>query len=228
MFNAYSNANMAALVIPGQIGDAVIINFFRNLSIPLSQGTTIFATDKLITLLWYLLFAAYGIYLARPPLDILSLTEVNTPVLLLVLATSILVFSFALYFSISFLSGRVRNWITLSFTYLKKARQVIIINICITFVRTMVLGSAYWLTINAYGSEPSFIHVICFSITAGMVAYIPISFNGLGTVEASLVYLFSTIGIESAPIISAALTMRMSTILVVSCSATVSNLFQKL
>lgn len=228
VFNAYSNANTAALVVPGQIGDAVIIHFFRNLSIPISQGTTIFAIDKLITLLWYSIIAAYGIYLARFPFDIQSLTEINTSLLLLTMAISILLFFFVLYFSISFLSERVRNWISLSFSYLKQARQAILINILLTFVRTLVLGCAYWLVINAYGSEPSMIHALCFSIAAGMVAYIPISFNGLGTVEASLVYLFSTIDIESAPILSAALTMRVITILVVSGSATVSNLFQRL
>jgi uncharacterized membrane protein YbhN (UPF0104 family) len=227
VFNAYSNANMAALLIPGQIGDAVIIKFFRDFSIPLSQGITVFAADKLITLFWYILFAIYGIYLAEIPFDFQLLTKFNTFSFLFVVLGSALLFCCVFYWLVSFLSGRVRNWITLSFCYLKKARLAIIINISVTFIRTILLGSAYWVTINAYGAEPSLIHVICFSIAAGMVAYIPISFNGLGTVEVSLVYLFSTIGVESAPIISAALTMRIVTLFVVGGCATISSFLQK-
>ena len=53
VLNAYSNANMVALIMPGQVGDVIIIKFFKDLNIPVTQGITLFATDKVITLLWY-------------------------------------------------------------------------------------------------------------------------------------------------------------------------------
>lgn len=229
VLNAYSNANMVALIMPGQVGDVIIIKFFKDLNIPITQGITLFATDKAITLFWYGAFALYGLYLARLwrllhiPQDQMSPGLMTLAVITIIIAVFLL---FARRLLAPF-SQRIRNWRTLARTYLKRARSAILLNILITLVRIAVMGGAYWLTIQAFGPSPTFIQALCFAITAGLVAYVPVSFNGLGTVEAALVYLYSTIGIESAPVLSASLTMRLIVIVVVSGCAMASSLFQR-
>ena len=116
------------------------------------------------------------------------------------------------------IGGRISNWIHLSFNYIRMGKKMILVDCCITFFRVLVLGCAYWFAIRAYGPPSFFLHTLCLPIMAGLVAYIPISFNGLGTVEVSLVFLFDKIGLEAAQVISAALTLRVLTAFLIGIS----------
>lgn len=225
---AYSNANMAALIMPGQVGDLVIVKFFKEMNIPLTQGVTLFATDKLVTLGWYVAFALYGLHLAGSGLA-LDLANIDLSSYLIPALAIIALFglTLALFFREPFhlVPKRVRNWFALARSYLSIARKAILLNVLITLARIMVMGGAYWVTIRAYGPAPTFLQALCFAIAAGLVAYIPLSFNGLGTVEAALISLYSTINIASAPVLSAALSMRLLLIAVVAgCAMSAASL----
>jgi uncharacterized membrane protein YbhN (UPF0104 family) len=217
----YSKANMIALLVPGQVGDAVIINFFRRYSVPISQGTTIFGIDKLITMLWYGVVTMFGLYLLGDEISLEPLTPKTIRFGILIAVVSLLVIlCLALYMILrqSRIGGRISNWIHLSFNYIRMGKKMIIVDCCITFFRVFVLGCAYWFAIRAYGPPSIFLYTLCLPIMAGLVAYIPISFNGLGTVEISLVFLFDKIGLEAAQVISAALTLRILTAFLIGLS----------
>ncbi|MBN1227913.1 MAG: flippase-like domain-containing protein [Deltaproteobacteria bacterium] len=225
MLGLYSRANMIALVVPGQVGDAVIIKFFRKFSVPISQGTTIFGIDKLITMLWYGIITIAGFYLLGNEISREALTpKMNRFWIHIAVGFSLVIICFALYMILrqSWIWGRIRNWIGLSFTYINLGEKVIFADFCITFFRSLLLGCAYWFAIRAYGPPSFFIHTLCFPIMAALVAYIPISFNGLGTVEVSLVFLFDKIGLEAAQVISAALTLRVLTIFLIGIGALIT------
>lgn len=227
VLRAYSNANMVALIMPGQVGDVIIVKFFRNLNIPVAQGITLFATDKVVTLFWYTAFALYGFYLAKlwRPLTLLFQGQGHSlPLAFGGIAILGVLLLFCSRPILSLFSARIRNWLALARTYLQKARKAILLNIAITLARVVVMGGAYWLTIRAYGPSPTFMQALCFAIIAGLVAYVPVSFNGLGTVEAALIYLFNSAGIDSAPVISMAITMRIEVITAVSICAIISNI----
>ena len=223
----YCKANMIALVVPGQVGDAVIINFFRRFSVPISQGTTIFGIDKLITILWYGTMTMVGLYLLGNEIFIEALTSKIGRFGILIAAAWFLIVILCLvaYMNLrqSQIGQRIRNWISLSFNYVKMGKKMILVDCCITFFRTLVLGCAYWFAIRAYGPPSFFLHTLCLPIMAGLVAYLPISFNGLGTVEVSLVFLFNKIGLEAAQVISAALTLRALTVFLIGIGALITS-----
>ncbi len=214
----YAKANMIALVVPGQVGDAVLINFFRRFSVPISQGATIFGIDKLITVLWYGIMSMVGIYLLGNEISMGVLTpEIDRFGVRIAVGAFVVIICAALYIILrqSRTGERIRNWFSLSFTYVNVGKKMILVDCCITFFRTLVLGCAYWFAIRAYGPPSSFLPTLCLPIMAGLVAYLPISFNGLGTVEVSLAFLFSKIGIEASQVVSAALTLRILTVLLI-------------
>lgn len=222
----YCKANMIALVVPGQVGDAVIIRFFRRFSVPISQGTTIFGIDKLITVFWYGIMTIIGLYLLKNEISVEALTPKTGRFGIKIAVGSLLVIiCLALYMILrqSRIGGRIRNWISLSFDYICMGKKMILVDCCITFFRTLVLGCAYWFAIRAYGPPSFFLHTLCLPIMAGLVAYIPISFNGLGTVELSLAFLFNKIGVEAAQVISAALTLRVLTVFLIGIGVLVTS-----
>jgi uncharacterized membrane protein YbhN (UPF0104 family) len=221
----YCKGNMIALVVPGQVGDAVIINFFRRYSVPISQGTTIFGIDKLITMLWYGIMTMVGLYLLGNEISIEALTpKISSFGIWLAVICFLVIICSALYMILrqSRIGGRIRNWISLSFDYISMGKKMILIDCCITFFRVFVLGCAYWFAIRAYGPPSFFLHTLCLPIMAGLVAYLPISFNGLGTVEVSLVFLFDKIGIEAAQVVSAALTLRVLIVTLIGIGALIT------
>jgi len=222
----YSKANMIALVVPGQVGDAVIINFFRSYSVPISQGTTIFGIDKLITMLWYGIVTMFGLYLLGNEISIEALTpKIGRFGIPIGVASLLVILCLALYMILrqSRIGGRVRDWIRLSCDYISMGKKMMLVDCCITFFRVFVLGCAYWFAIRAYGPPSFFLHTLCLPIMAGLVAYLPISFNGLGTVEVSLVFLFEKIGLEAAQVISAALTLRVLTVFLIGISVFITS-----
>lgn len=229
IFHIYCKANTISLIIPGQVGDAVIINFFRKYSIPISQGATIFGIDKIITLFWYTIFSIYGMLLINVDIIYINKAKENAPLtiaLIIVISITIIITIYTLYSNVP---ERIQNWLTLARNYIKISKQEILIDWGITLIRTLLLGGAYWLAIKSFSpsQSPSFIQALCLSIMGGMVAYIPISFNGLGTVEAAHIFLFNKIGIEAGPILSAILSLRVIMIIVLILGLFLSDLFVK-
>ncbi len=224
----YCKANMVALMIPGQVGDAVIVSFFRKYSVPISQGATIFGIDKFISTFWYGVMTSLGIYLLKNKIPWqAAVPRIGKVGILIIAGCLVVMFALAAYGILqhSHIGQRVKNWISLSFQYIKVGRHAILFDFCVTFFRTLVLGCAYWFAIGAYGPPSSFVYTLCLPIMSALVAYLPISFNGLGMVEISLVFLFGKIGMKPAQIISAALTLRLMTVLLVSLGTFMSYRF---
>lgn len=89
-----------------------------------------------------------------------------------------------------------------------------LLNLALTVVKMLLTGMAYWLVLRAIAPvAPRFSTTTVISQSAGLIAYLPISFNGMGTVEVSAIALFRTVGIGSAVVLSAYLVMRATTLL---------------
>lgn len=231
ILHIYSKANMAAMIIPGQIGDSIIINFLRKYSVPTSKGITIFTVDKLITLICYATVALIGVSIIQKnifPYDFQPLLYKIYTGLLLTISVSI----FAMFIiwkktKEKLVPNKITKWLHLSMEYLVEGKYAILRNFAITCTKTFVLGCSYWFSLSAYGQQPPFIASLCLPIIAGLTAYIPISFNGLGTVEASLIFLFAGIGVPSQQVFSAAITLRVLNILIISLTASSLGIISK-
>jgi hypothetical protein len=82
-------------------------------------------------------------------------------------------------------------------------------NAGITCIKLILSGFAYWIVLSAIApAPPSLAATTVISQSAGLIAYVPISFNGLGTVEISAVTMFAAAGVDSASVLSTYVIMR--------------------
>jgi uncharacterized membrane protein YbhN (UPF0104 family) len=72
---------------------------------------------------------------------------------------------------------------------------------------------------------PGFGSITIISQTAGLIAYVPISFNGLGTVEVSAIALFGAAGVEAAAVVSTYVALRLITMAVAWLPAVAMTVF---
>ena len=92
-------------------------------------------------------------------------------------------------------------------------RDLALGNAIVTSVKLLASGSAYWAVLTSITPHaPSFGATTILSQTAGLVAYVPISFNGLGTVEISAVAMFGAVGVEAPAVLSAYIALRLITL----------------
>lgn len=83
-------------------------------------------------------------------------------------------------------------------------------NAMVTSIKLLASGCAYWAVLRSIAPHaPSLSATTILSQTAGLVAYVPISFNGLGTVEISAVAMFGAAGVDAPAVLSAYIALRL-------------------
>lgn len=93
---------------------------------------------------------------------------------------------------------------------LKKAPGYVLLNVLLTLLKTFMIGMAYWAIFRAMGVvEIDILSTVPLVAASALVAYIPVSFNGLGTVEAAGLMLFASLGIAAPVILAAYLALRL-------------------
>lgn len=86
-------------------------------------------------------------------------------------------------------------------------------NAAITVLKLAITSLAYWLVLSSmHPSAPDYAATAVISQSAGLVAYLPISFNGLGTVEVSAMALFGALGLPGAVVLSGYILLRALTL----------------
>jgi uncharacterized membrane protein YbhN (UPF0104 family) len=203
------------LIIPGQIGDlAALSAMLKKKGVDLHASLGRLLLDKIISLLVISLFALWGIATVFPFDTILF-----TPSYLLLVALVIIGLVIAAWKKIKhylhaslpqamqFLSN-----VGLEFNLIFKGSLArVLLNLVITVVKIMITGFAYWCAFAGFGYAPSdFIQLVGLVSVSSIVAYLPISVNGIGTAEITGIVLFSKIGIPDATILSVYLTLRVT------------------
>ena len=87
------------------------------------------------------------------------------------------------------------------------------LNVAVTVAKILLSGLAYWLLLRVMlVNAPGFPTTVIISQSAGLLAYLPVSFNGIGTVELSAIALFRAIDQDGAAVLSAYLILRTITL----------------
>lgn len=82
-------------------------------------------------------------------------------------------------------------------------------NLGVTLLKMALTGLAYWLLLRETSLvAPSYLATTTIAHGAGLVAYVPVSFNGLGTVEVSAMALFALIGLPGQSVLGVYLVLR--------------------
>lgn len=85
----------------------------------------------------------------------------------------------------------------------------IILNSMITVLKIALTGASYWFIFAALGyGDIGLWNVVCLAAASSLVAYLPVSFNGIGTVELAGVALFGTVGVPAAAVFSGYMALR--------------------
>jgi uncharacterized membrane protein YbhN (UPF0104 family) len=209
----YFKAFVTGLLFPGQFGDASIVLFLKSKGSDYSRSFSIYLLDKYITLFFYL-----GIVLTFI-LDLMGYPRVLSVVLLLLLS----VLSVVLFYSVPAISPTkpARQWFrrivafienTLSqlFDYARAYPLRLLLNCILTSLKVFFVMSAYHAMLVSLGYFLSVWEVGLSSFAAGAVAYIPVSVHGVGTVEASALWIFGRLGVSPADVLSSFLVLRVS------------------
>lgn len=200
-----------ALIFPGQVGDIATLSVImkkRGMDISQTLGRSLI--DKLISFIFMLGFAVWGI-LTLPNLEITG----HWYLVVLIVVVFVLIY-WQRIFIIQVLSQIQPKLMDLMIRTVEEIQQVarryprlLITNIVLTCVKIGLAGTSYWFAFRALGyTDVALWRVIPLVAISALVAYLPISFNGIGTVEITGVALFSTLGIAEPTVLSAYLILR--------------------
>jgi uncharacterized membrane protein YbhN (UPF0104 family) len=211
------------LLLPGSVGDAVQIVLLKEAGVPYRDGGAIYITDKQVTLVLTMLIALTGglIYL-RPYLRL--------GILLAVVALIGLVMTAA--YTLAQRSHnewvlRLLSLVSALISFCQNYPGRVVMNAIGTLIKLTLTALSHWLTFGAVGAELNFGFVFTVAIVAGLVAYLPVAFNGVGTVEFTAVTLYGLRSVPAQQVLATYVILRASNVLLAVAGILVSRLLMR-
>ena len=211
----YWTAWAVGLVAPGQVGDLATVSALlhrRGVDWRGTLGRSL--VDKVVSLLVMLGFTAAAVYALGRELS----PRIDLRVVAMALG------AFALAAAVAALAWRSARGRALALHAaevggsfvgtLRERPGLVALNAALTVVKIALVGTAYWLVFRALGqAQVGLPEAIAVSTAAGLLAYLPISFNGIGPVEAAGVVLFGILGVAAGTVVAAYLVLRATVLL---------------
>ena len=206
------------LVIPGQVGDVATLSAIlrrKGMQWPESLGRSLL--DKLISFVLMFSLGVTGVLLVAIP----EVPSAGTIALLAAGTTLLAIVAVILFWQrrrISIFFSRENSALARAIgdtvhefldTFARHPRKVLL-NAVLTLVCIGLIGMAYWCMFFSLGYTqlpPG--KLILLVAACSIVAYIPISFNGIGTVEVTGIALFGQLEVPAAAVLSAYLCLRL-------------------
>jgi hypothetical protein len=205
----YLVGTLASALLPGQLGDAVVVPLLRRHGVPLSRSGAAYLADKAVSFCWMVVVATTG--------AALFLTGVGTAAAVAVAVGAVLVAATAgLAFLRMPLGGgrlatrlrRVRERLAGELAFLVARPAWLARNLAITVARWVLVTVLYGLAFAACGERLPVAAAATLPILASLVGYLPVSVGGLGTMEWAAVGLFGLVGVAPPPVVAAYLLLR--------------------
>jgi uncharacterized membrane protein YbhN (UPF0104 family) len=202
------------LVVPGQVGDMLTLTqVLRRRGMPLSHSVARTTVDKVVSLLCTLMVASQMFRLGHAAvLDSLSAGAI------------MLLVGMAAFTALSLWGlhrvgrwGKKNRWIVgavaaaaeVVHTVISRPR-LLAINFVLSFLKIGLTGTSYWLVLRGLiATVPSLQNVTIAAVSSGLVAYLPLSANGIGTVEMAGAGLFGELGLGLDVVLSMYLLLRL-------------------
>lgn len=206
-----------ALVVPGQVADVASISLLlRRQGVDIRESVGLLLIDKILSLIVILCYASIGLWIVRESLPE-STWNLHRGLWALLWVALGGVFLIAVFYSVErlrrlrvtqFVSGVFKSAIDTCVRY----PRAVLRNLIITVVKVTLNGFAFYAVFQAIEANMlSFFAIAGLAMASALVAYLPLSFNGLGTVELTGVLLFSLLGVSAPVTISAFLILRVLT-----------------
>lgn len=218
------------LVFPGQVGDVAMLAWVlkrKGVRVSLTIGNSLL--DKLISLAVIACFAIVGLALSMKHIIFESWIFIGV------------IFCFFIIWLVGIRGDFVNRWPWFASNQLfmgvvfalHQARTtainnlgLVIANLCLTIVKVVLTGTTYWLVFAGLGETGQpLLTITSVAMAAGIVSYLPLSLNGVGTVEVTGVLLFGMLGITATAVVAAYLTLRLTVLAVAWLPASIWLLF---
>ncbi len=199
------------LVVPGQVGDVASLTvLLKRAGLDWSKIMARAVLDKFIS--FFVMAMLAGLALLRYS----AMVEIETASIAWIAGAGAVLAAGAYYLARKLLADHNVAWVDkvrVGFTdlagFVSRRPGLVAINLVGTTLKILLIGTAYWYVFLAGGAQnPPWFEVILLVTVSSLVAYIPISFNGLGTVEVTGVLLFSFLGLGQELVLSSYLVLR--------------------
>lgn len=210
---AYFKAYAFGLLLPSQIGDVSIAFFLKSEGLYYSQTLSVYLLDKFLTFILYVLvlFLFLGDIMGYP--KIISLFSIIALGFSLSIAFYILVrltSSFLQFSRDNRLIRFVHNLSSQLFFFIKHYPFLLLFNFFLTCLKLGLVMLCYHAMITSLNYSLSIWKVGSAALASAIVGYIPVSIQGLGTVEAMALLNFKTLGVSPADVLAVYLVLRSS------------------
>lgn len=210
------------LVVPGQVGDMAGISvLLRRYEIPLHVSISRSLVDKALSVVAIASMGLLGVwlYLRASALEIITADLGLAITLAAVIGVAVALFLLTI---VSRHSERItafgRHMVRDIWLVATLQPRRIVTNLIGSVTKMALTGLAYWCAFSALGYQDTDpVAVMLLAAASSLVAYIPISFNGVGTVELAGVVLFGSLEIPAHVVVSAYLLLR-AIVLVLACT----------
>ena len=193
--------------------------FLKEAGVPYDDSGMAYITDKFITLILTLVLSVVGglvYFRSYLPWSILIVTA--TSIVLIIVVAHI-----AARRTRSRWVSRALAFVTSPIDYSKNHPGRVVLNGVGTATKVALTGLSHWLTFQAVGVDVNFGIVITVAFLAGLVAYVPIAFNGLGTVELAALWLYRVPNVPAHQVLATYFILRASIVLMALTGLLVSR-----
>lgn len=201
------------LVFPGQVGDMLTLtNVLRSRGMALSRSIARTSVDKAVSLLCSLLVATQLFRLG----DSAVLRSLSTAAALVIAGGALSAALALLFFRRAAGSKASNRWVAGAIATATEVAEtvlarpfVLMTNLLLSFVKIGLTGLSYWLVLRGLTSVPADLRQVTIAaVSSGLVAYLPLSANGIGTVEFAATGLFGATGVGVASVLSMYVLLR--------------------
>ncbi len=202
----YFSGIYLGVVTPGRLGEFIKILYLKlEKGISMAKGITSVLADRLFDMYLLLIMGIIGIW----QFNVLGkLSNTYFALIIVVILTPLLFLNkklvrkllSLLYYSFIFkrFEGRIEETFEDFYKGVNQLINLRLINSAfLTCVSYLIFYIQCYLLVIAMGLQIDFITIALFMSISNLISFIPISISGLGTRDATLVYLFSLIGLRA-------------------------------
>ncbi len=207
------------LVVPGQVGDVASLTYLmKRTGLDWTKIVGRALLDKLIS--FAIMIALAGIALLRfsANLSVEKGTFLSSAAIVVAVAIVAVLVAIALSTKTNRgneIKAKFRDSAIDVMAFARAHLGLVAINLLGTTIKILMIGTAYWYVFMAGGAtNPPWLDIVLLVTVSSLVAYIPVSFNGLGTVEITGIMLFSLLGLGEELVLSCYLVLRATVMLI--------------
>ncbi len=205
MLYRYISASWAiGLFFPGKIGELSLLHFLKKHDINIGKGGSVWLMDKIVSVFVVSILSVIGfmMFFGKSQTLLLVGALVLLFVLIFIFMLSDKLRGFIEKFVLRKYAVHFKGFSKNFFSYFKKHRSALLINLIVTITRTILDSFGIFLIFLSFGNIIPIFYILIIWAMEVIISLIPITINGLGITQGVSAYLYSIIGV-ALPVIGA-------------------------